>query len=96
MLGNRVQNMLGWVKYQYLTTFESLIKGPRSTNAALNTFGSAVQMIGLEPHNETEDKHVLPYFLYSGRKRLVNYSDPWGVLHYTHVKICHNNVPSFL
>ena len=73
----------------------SFTKVERSEDATLNTSGSAVQMTGLEPHNTTEDKHVLRYFLYSAREKLFNYSGPASVLHYTYVKICQNKIQSF-
>jgi hypothetical protein len=72
----------------------SFINVGRSKDATLNTSGSAVQMTGFEPHNTTEDRHVLPYFLYSAKEILFGYSDPSFILQYTYAKICHNNFRS--
>jgi len=95
ILKSRVKTRFGRLEYHYLTFSGSFIKVGRSKDATRNTSGSAVQMTGLEPVNVTEDKHVLPYFLYSARNKLFNYSNPARGLHYTHAKISHNNLLSF-
>ena len=75
----------------------SFIKVGRSVDATLNTSGSAVQTTGVELHNATEDKDVLPYFLYATKENLFKYSNPnpASVLRYTYVKIRPNNFLSF-
>jgi hypothetical protein len=66
------------MKYCYLTASMSLMNVGRSEDATLKTSGSAVQTTALEFQSTTEDKHVLPYFLYSAREKLFNYSDTRG------------------